>query len=48
MDLSRGRDFGDALARVEDLYLNELMRTEDAQEGISAFMEKRKPTWRNK
>jgi cyclohexa-1,5-dienecarbonyl-CoA hydratase len=48
MDAARGRPFGDALERVEDIYLNELMKTEDAQEGVRAFMEKRKPEWKNK
>ena len=48
LDLARGRTFADALARVEDIYLNELMKTEDAHEGVQAFMEKRKPAWRNK
>jgi cyclohexa-1,5-dienecarbonyl-CoA hydratase len=48
MDAARGRPFIDALERVEDIYLNELMKTEDAQEGVRAFMEKRKPEWRNK
>ena len=48
MDAARGRHFDDALERVEDIYLNELMKTEDAQEGVRAFMEKRKPEWRNK
>jgi len=48
MDTARGRPFLDALERVEDLYLNELMKTEDAHEGVKAFMEKRKPDWRNR
>src|SRR5918998_1021093 len=48
LDTARGRTFDDALARVEDLYLNELMKTEDADEGIRAFIEKRKPLWRNR
>ena len=37
-----------ALERLENFYLNDLMRTADAQEGIRAFMEKRKPVWRNR
>ena len=48
MDISRGQTFEDALSRVEDLYLNELMKTEDAEEGINAFMEKRKPAWKHR
>jgi cyclohexa-1,5-dienecarbonyl-CoA hydratase len=48
IDLARGASFEDALRRVEDLYLNELMKTEDANEGVKAFMEKRKPSWKNK
>ena len=43
MDAARGRPFLEALERTEDIYLNELMKTEDAQEGVQAFMEKRKP-----
>jgi cyclohexa-1,5-dienecarbonyl-CoA hydratase len=48
LDAARGRPFLEALERVEDIYLNELMKTEDAQEGVRAFMEKRKPDWRNR
>jgi cyclohexa-1,5-dienecarbonyl-CoA hydratase len=40
--------FDKGLARAEKIYLEELMRTTDAQEGIRAFMEKRRPTWTGK
>src|SRR5712671_5493631 len=36
------------LARAEKIYLEELMQMEDAQEGIAAWMEKRKPVWKGK
>jgi cyclohexa-1,5-dienecarbonyl-CoA hydratase len=39
------RGFSDALRRSEDLYRNELLRTYDVEEGIHAFLEKRKPQW---
>ena len=48
LDLARGFSMEDLLAKVENLYLNELMKTNDAHEGIKAFMEKRKPAWRNR
>ena len=48
LDLGRGRSLESVLAEVEDMYLNELMKTEDANEGIKSFMEKRKPVWRNR
>lgn len=35
------------LPRMEGLYLKDLMETHDANEGIGAFMEKRKPEWKN-
>jgi cyclohexa-1,5-dienecarbonyl-CoA hydratase len=36
------------LARAEKIYLEELMQTEDVQEGTAAWMEKRKPEWKGK
>jgi cyclohexa-1,5-dienecarbonyl-CoA hydratase len=41
-------DFDKSLKKVEDLYLNQLMETEDANEGLRSFMEKRKPEWKSK
>lgn len=35
-------------AELERLYLDELMKTEDAREGLAAFMEKRAAVWRHK
>jgi len=37
--------FDKGLLRAEKIYLDELMKTADAQEGIRAFMEKREPKW---
>lgn len=36
------------LDQVEKLYLEELMKLDDAHEGITAFMEKRAPTWKHR
>jgi cyclohexa-1,5-dienecarbonyl-CoA hydratase len=33
---------------MERLYLQELMQTADAQEGLTAFMEKRPPVWKHR
>lgn len=35
------------LPRMEGLYLKNLMETLDANEGITAFLEKRNPSWKN-
>jgi cyclohexa-1,5-dienecarbonyl-CoA hydratase len=48
IDLGRGRSLDSTLKQVEDMYLQELMKTHDATEGINAFIEKRKPVWRNR
>lgn len=37
-----------ALAPIERLYLDELMQTDDAVEGLRAFLEKRPPSWRDR
>lgn len=40
--------FDKGLARAEKIYIEELIKTADAQEGIRAFMEKRSPKWMGK
>lgn len=42
------RDFLAGLKRSEEIYLSELLRTEDMEEGVRAFLEKRKPNWRHR
>ncbi|MCU0578341.1 MAG: enoyl-CoA hydratase-related protein [Desulfobacterota bacterium] len=36
------------LAAIEKIYLQEMMKTHDAEEGLKAFLEKRKPAWQEK
>jgi enoyl-CoA hydratase/carnithine racemase len=36
------------MAKVNRIYLDELMKTEDALEGLNSFLEKRRPVWKNK
>jgi len=43
-----GHHFEKALDRSQELYLRDLARTEDMVEGMSAFLEKRPPAWRNR
>jgi cyclohexa-1,5-dienecarbonyl-CoA hydratase len=40
--------FDKGLARAEKIYLDELMKSDDAQEGINAFLQKREPVWKGK
>jgi cyclohexa-1,5-dienecarbonyl-CoA hydratase len=40
--------FDKGLARAEKIYLEELIKTDDAQEGIAAFLQKREPRWKGK
>jgi cyclohexa-1,5-dienecarbonyl-CoA hydratase len=43
-----GMDLDAAMASVSDMFLNQLMKTEDTLEGIQSFEEKRRPEWKNK
>lgn len=42
------RDVRQRLAEVERLYLDQLMATRDANEGLAAFLAKRKPQWEHR
>ena len=39
------QDVRHRLAEVEQIYLDRLMRTHDANEGLTAFLDKRQPDW---
>ncbi len=43
-----GVSLEEALLKVEDLYLNQLMNLRDPGEGLVAFLEKRSPSWRHR
>lgn len=45
---ARGGSFDEALAESERLYNDELTQTADMQEGLTAFLEKRKPSWKHR
>jgi len=45
---SRGRDFESGLSEAERLFLDQLMKTADASEGLKAFLEKRLPAWKQR
>ena len=43
-----GLSLRDGLKNSMDIFLNELYRLEDSQEGLRALVEKRKPNWKNR
>ena len=40
--------FDKGLAQAEKIYLEQLMNTEDAHEGVTAFLENREPKWKGR
>jgi cyclohexa-1,5-dienecarbonyl-CoA hydratase len=42
------RGFSEALKRSEEIYCNDLLKTEDVEEGVQAFLNKRPPQWRHR
>jgi cyclohexa-1,5-dienecarbonyl-CoA hydratase len=42
------RNFSETLKRSEEIYLDELLKTEDVEEGVQAFLQKRKPEWKHR
>lgn len=45
---TRLRTFAADLARAEEIYIGELLKTEDVEEGVRAFLDKRKPEWKHR
>jgi len=48
ISVSRGLPVREAHERVHDLYMNDLMTTDDAHEGLRSFVEKRPPVWKHR
>jgi enoyl-CoA hydratase/carnithine racemase len=43
-----GMSLVNALRHSQNMFLNELYKLEDSQEGLRAIAEKRKPHWKNR
>jgi hypothetical protein len=43
-----GLSVQEGLRASMDIFLNELYKLEDSQEGLRALVEKRKPQWKNR
>src|ERR1700731_107994 len=43
-----GLSLRDGLKQSMDIFLNQLYRLEDSQEGLRALVERRKPQWKNR
>jgi enoyl-CoA hydratase/carnithine racemase len=43
-----GLSLRDGLMQSMDIFLNQLYKLEDSQEGLRAIVEKRKPNWKNR
>jgi len=41
------KNYREAIKEIESIYLDGLMKTHDASEGLGAFLEKRKPEWKD-
>lgn len=48
VDHSLSMSVNEGIATAEQIYLSELMKTEDAREGLNSFLQKRKPVWKDK